>query len=282
LHALTEASRGEAPQPELGNAGVAAVSGDEAWFFYQFADLHELAHNIVFSTLGATITPLNEGAAQATGSAVAVEYPVCPPVDPVADLLVRDFPEFDYRSYLHSGFFVRYVLDTRGPDVYRELHQSVSRLESATEIRTQFEAVMGDTVEAIDADFASEKRCVYQMPFCGDWLVPELPVFVDGLDCESQDVLGYVGPDAERFVPYRAVAFELPEPSRLFISASAASWGIRPCGECSEQYSSGYITTEEGEVVANAPLYEWRAGRYYAIVRALDPEVPVQFSIEIP
>ena len=284
VHAWTERSRDQAPEIVQGSeGGIDGVAvGGEAFILDQDADLHELGHVIYGEVLGDTIRSLQEGVAEVPAGAPGQAH-VAQPSTPLGEFLFEELPEFDATDYFHAAMFVRYVVDTYGVATYRELHRSLTEMADEPDRRARFGEIIGASVEEVDAEFAADTRCAYQIPWCGDFFSAQaLPIDIDErLDCAAPETLGYRGPEPERYSPYRVIRFDLESSAGLSMVGSAVRWGLRRCGECSEQLQGGFVIAEEGEVVdATAPSFEFPPGRYYVIAEAIDPDVPVQLRIE--
>ena len=202
LHAFTEESRDETPAAGTDHGGMAANSGTEAWIFYGLVDLHELGHAVAIQTRGRSLVSLDEGLAEGF-SANRWSPIVGSPTIPLGDLLPRDRDALGSTGVSEAGKFVRYVVDGYGPGAFRALFHELADQTDAAEIRTTTEAVLGDSFADVAADYDTNGRCAYQVPFCSDLFPPQaLPLEIDGpIDCEANTTLGYRGPDAERWLP---------------------------------------------------------------------------------
>ncbi len=286
LHSWSPTSREDLPGQGFMPGGNGAVIEGEAYILEQRGDLHELAHLVFTDLLGRTLTSLREGIAEVAAPETSRQAHVGTPQTPLAQYLFERIPEFGATDYFDAGMFVRFVIDTYGAETFRELYQSMGQSQDEADGRARFEAVLGASIEDVDAEFRSQTRCTYQIPWCTDFL-PEpspLPLIVnDVLDCGASDTFGYIGPgpDPDGYSPYKVFPVVLEEGQKLSIVGSGVSYGIRRCGDCSEQIRGGMTTAEVGEVVDHTlPFYPWAGGRYYVVVEAVDPDVPVDLRIE--
>lgn len=285
LHAFTEDSRPETPAAGTSLGGLVSTSGTDAWVFFGLVDLHELGHTLAVQTIGRSLLVLNEGIAEGLSPnrrTTTVGFPLIP----LDELLPQGRGELEQGGgFIEAGKFVRYVIDGYGAETFVELFDALVDKKDAAEIHATTEAVLGAPLPDVAADYATNGRCTFQVPFCGPYLPPqELPLALHGIvDCEASDTLGYVGPDPGRWLPYRAFAFAIDQPSALRFTVSGGTFHLRRCGDCTEQFRIGSVSAGPGETVDDGgSAFEFPAGRYFVLLEPADPEQTVEFEMDAP
>lgn len=172
--------------------------------------MHEVVHGTVNPVLGRSDVTMTEGVANAFDGA-AVTEPVTGP-GPLPSELIGDTKQGGAR-------FFRWLLDERGPDVIKELFAALPRGIGAEEGIAAFGEVLGEDLQAVEAEFLDTAPLVYPAPgLCDD--LPEV-AWEDGawsidtdVDCSASNVFGPTDPGHYSYEPdphnFVAVVMNVP------------------------------------------------------------------------
>lgn len=222
---------------------------------------HEISHAVVDSILGPGVSFFAEGVAEAFSGTRT--WLVDDAVVPVGALLDED-KDLDYTA---AARFVRFLIDTRGLERFKQIYRKATK-QSQPAIRAAFEAVYGETFEAIEAEYLSgAPRCQYQLDLCDPATVEPLGSAWSvelAASCLDPDFYGSDGDDGVRMVSQRTVEVEVSGRYRLrtshepqdspggesFLSSEVR---ITRCGACEEQFT--HVLRVEAELDLEPGIY---------------------------
>ena len=222
---------------------------------------HELTHAIIDRFWGQSAPFLEEGLAESLSQTLDRAMP--PPLAPVGDMLGRIPAEVDYTA---AAYFVRFLIDTRGLERFKQLfQQSLGR--SRAEIEALVVSIYGESFQALEAEYLSgPARCQYQLDVCE----PEAAIAVEGrfhltraASCDDPEFYGSAGADdldiaAQQTIElasggtYRLqIAYDVPPLSTEYPRSQVV---LTRCGDCNEQSIRAFRQADE-ELQLEAGMY---------------------------
>lgn len=231
---------------------------------------HEITHAVVHHIWGRGIPFFDEGLAEAFSRSDEPSG-ASGPLVPVGDLLDAKALELDYHA---AARFTRFLIDTYGAPRFKRLYQEAQE-RSQEAIRAKVLEVYGRTFEALEAEFLSGPRCLYQFDTCD----PEAAMIVFDawstslvLSCEDPSFIGFVGtmPEGSAYPMTTSLTLAVQSPGRYILSSDTWLSFVR-CGTCAEQ-SAQMLWGDQFELDLDAGLYsvEFNLGAQSAGVAALE------------
>ncbi|MCY0988630.1 hypothetical protein OV203_15965 [Nannocystis sp. ILAH1] len=222
---------------------------------------HELTHAIIDRFWGQGAPFLEEGLAESLSQTLERATP--PALAPVGDMLDRIPAEVDYTA---AAYFVRFLIDTRGLERFKQLfQQSLGR--SRAEIDALIASIYGESFQALEAEYLSgPARCQYRLDVCepeSATAVKDRFLLTRAASCDDPDFYGSAGDGdldiaAQQTIEiatggtYRLqIAYDVPPLSTEYPRSQVV---LTRCGDCEEQSIRSFRRADE-ELQLEAGIY---------------------------
>lgn len=266
LHATLSADDVQCP-----DAAGCAQPGSASFLAMRSA-YHELTHTIQIHVDGRSLPSLEEGTAQALGTAFSISMNA----DEVAEIpqAILFSTTLDRQDYDMLAVYSRFLLERYDPARYRAFFRAMSDASAGIEAtyRERFAATFDEPFDDAWAAFIAEPRCAYDFWYCSDdsTTLVELPFELDGLDCDDPLATGFDVPSQDpkdaSFAREKLFAFDLGSAATVAFEFEYVSVDLARCGDCSQQTPTAGLSALPAEAPTIVEL-ELGAGRHSMIVR---------------
>lgn len=266
LHATLSAD--DVPCPDA--AGCAQAGS--ASFLAMRSAYHELTHTLQIHVDGRSIPSLEEGTAQALGTAFSISMNA----DQVAGIPpgILFTTTLDRENYDMLAVYSRFLFERYGAPRYRAFFRAMSDAPADLEAtyRERFAATFDEPFDDAWAAFIAEPRCAYDFWYCGEdgTTLVELPFQLDRLDCDDPLATGFDVPSQDpkdaSFARETLFAFDLASAATVAFEFEYVSVDLARCGDCSQQTPTAGLSALPADAPTIVEL-DLGAGRHSMIVR---------------